>query len=269
MSMLPLTTAWRPRGMGGGWGRLARVICATVMIAAVAGCSGSGLKASYKPVLLPVKLEVDRSGVQITGEQSLVTPLGVFSIGAAYSLDDPDDALTVVIRDAGPNPDDPRVVGFDRIYRVRSGTGEFTAIVNGTATIQIADRRVLIDVTRGDVRTIEFRNAQATVQQGAPGVADRWQAFWDDCFYSPMALSRWAYDDSTMGDYYGLGFVWFLLRLLAAIVLGVVDLILVVATFLAAVAYTFLGQTARNIVYGVEALALAFLLLLGWAASDV
>lgn len=125
---------------------------------------------------------------------------------------------------------------------------------------------MLIDVTHGTVRTVEFRGAETVIKERAAGVGDRWQGFWDTCFYSPMALSRWAYDDSTMGSLYGLGFVWFLLRLALAILLGMVDLVLVAATFLAAVAHTFFGPTARNIVYGVEALLFVFLAFTGWAA---
>ncbi|MBB6349488.1 hypothetical protein FHU36_006033 [Nonomuraea muscovyensis] len=260
------SSAGRGAGVAGGLRRLARVALATLAIVASAGCAAGEAKGSYKPALLPVKLEWDSSGVKVTGESSLVTPIGVFSIGAAYSLaGTADDALYVIIRNARKSPADPSVAGFDHIYKVKSGTGEFTAVVNGTAVIQIVDRQVLIDVTHGTVRTVEFRGAEAAVQERAAGIDDRWRSHWETCFYSPMALSRWAYDDSTMGSLYGLGFAWFLARLALAIVLGLVDLLLVAATFLAAVAYMFFGPTARNIVYGVEALVFVFFAFAGWA----
>ncbi|MGW2213892.1 hypothetical protein ACWCSD_02790 [Nonomuraea sp. NPDC001684] len=246
---------------------MARVVLA-VMILTTAGCAGTDVKASYHPAFLPVKLEWGSDGkVQVSGETSLVTPVGIFSIGAEYNLPEADDdAFYVVVRDARRSPDKPDVAGFDHIYKVNSGSGEFMAVVNGTAVIQVVRRQVLIDVTNGAVRTIEFKNAQATVKERSAGIGERWQEYWDTSFYSPMALSRWAYDDSTMSSWFGLGFLWFLVRLALAIVLGVVDVLLVVGCTLAAVAYVLFGPTGRNIVYGVETLLFLFFALSGWAS---
>ncbi|MFI9589878.1 hypothetical protein [Nonomuraea sp. NPDC052265] len=173
---------------------------------------------------------------------------------AEYNLPEADDdAFSVVVRDARKSPDNPNVAGFDHIYKIDSGSGEFTAVVNGTAVIQVVRRQVLIDVTNGTVRTIEFKNAEATVKERSKGIGDRWQEYWDTSFYSPMALSRWSYDDSTMSGWFGLGFLRFLVRLALAIVLGVVDVVavvLVVGCTPAAVAYVLFGPTGRNIVYG-------------------
>ncbi|MFI6181148.1 hypothetical protein ACIA8R_36870 [Nonomuraea sp. NPDC051191] len=265
-SAAPAATTRRRRSMEDHFEMVARVVLA-VMILTTAGCAGTGMKASYHPTFLPVKLEWGSDGmVQVSGETSLVTPVGVFSIGAAYNLPEADDdAFYVVVRDARKSPDNPDVAGFDHIYKVNSGSGEFTAVVNGTAVIQVVRRQVIVDVTNGTVRTIEFRNAETAVKERSAGIGDRWQEFWDASFYSPMALSRWAYDDSTMSSWFGLGFLWFLVRLALAIVLGVVDVILVVGCTLAAVAYVLIGPTGRNIVYGVEALLLLFLALSSWA----
>jgi hypothetical protein len=236
------------------------------MVLTTAGCKGTEVKTSYHPAFLPVKLEWGPSGMKVTGESSLVTPIGIFSIGAEYSLPDKEaDVLYVILRDNHPPPNSPDIAGLDRIYKVRSGEGRFTAVVNGTAVIQVVDRQVLIDVTNGNVQTIEFRGAEPAVQERTSTIGDRWQTFWDDSSYSPMSLSRWAYDDSTMTSWFGLGFVWFLVRLALAIVLGVIDLLLTVACTLAAVAFVFFGPTARNITYGVEALTFLIISGLAWA----
>ncbi|NRQ31078.1 hypothetical protein HII36_04410 [Nonomuraea sp. NN258] len=245
---------------------IARVLLAA-MIMVTTGCQGSDVQASYRPAFLPVKLEWGPAGWKVTGESTLVTPLGVFSIGAHYTLTEPgDDVLHVILRDARRDPGNPNITGYDHIYRVKTGEGRFRAVVNGTAVIEVVDRQILIDVTRGDVQTVEFTGGgQPVAQQRTATFGDKWQEYWDSCFYSPMALSRWAYDDSTMDSWFGLGFVWFLVRLLLAIVLGVVDVALTVGCFLAAVAYTLAGPTARNIMYGLEALIASFVCLVLWA----
>ena len=57
-------------------------------------------------------------------------------------------------------------------------------------------------------------------------ISHRWHKGWDLSFYHPFSFSRWAYDDSTIGKWYGVGFVWFFLRLALALVLGLVDIAL-------------------------------------------
>ncbi|MFG1942603.1 hypothetical protein [Nonomuraea sp. NPDC048826] len=228
---------------------------ALVFMLGAAGCAGSGVKASYHPALLPVKLEWGNGAIKITGEKSIVTPIGVFAVGLEHPVvAKKENALYVIFRNRDASLPGSTVAGVDHVYEVLSGGGRFVAVVNGTATIEISKQEVLIDVTDGTLKVVEFKGAQAVVQEQPGGIGKRWQEFWDDCFYSPMALSRWAYDDSTMDRWYGLGFLWFLVRLILALVLGVVDLILTVGCFLAAVGYLVAGTTGRNIVYGVEAL---------------
>ncbi|MDA0632448.1 hypothetical protein OUY22_03400 [Nonomuraea sp. MCN248] len=253
-----------------GLGRRSRTLfravaaVAVVMMLGGSGCAGSGVKASYRPALLPVKLEWGNGNINITGETSIVTPVGVFSVGLEHSVvAKKADALYVIFRNRHASLPGSSVAGVDHIYEVMSGGGRFVAVVNGTATIEISDQEVLIDVTDGALKVVEFKGAQAVVQEQQGGVALRWQQFWDDCFYSPMGLSRWAYDDSTIDSWYGLGFLWFLFRLFFALILGVVDLVLTVGCFLAAVGFLVAGQTGRNIVYGVEVLVFLFVLFAG------
>ncbi|MFI7448211.1 hypothetical protein ACIBQX_11995 [Nonomuraea sp. NPDC049714] len=243
-----------------------RVVTALMLLMGVgaAGCSSVDVKASYRPAFLPVKLEWGPDGmVKLTGDSSIVTPIGVFSLGTEHALSaKKPNVIYVIFRNANGVLPGSTVVGTDQVFEVMSGGGQFTAVVNGTAVIQVADQEVLIDVTDGSVRVIEFKAAQAVMQEQPSGIALRWQQFWDDCFYSPMALSRWAYDDSTMDKWFGLGFFWFLIRLVLALILGVVDLLLTAGCFLAAIGFLVAGTTGRNIVYGVEVLLFIILVFL-------
>lgn len=221
----------------------------------------------YRPVVLPVKFSLNSSGISVTGERTLVTPIGVFSVGAKYSLPDKArDTIYVVIRDRNE-----RSIGFDHTYQVRSGQGEFTAVVNGTTTIQVVDRQVLIDVTDSTVESIEFKSVEpmATEQQDdlAMRLLGRWNTYWNDSFYTPLDLFNWAYDDSTMTKWYGIGFAWFLLRLVAALILLIPDLLLSLLVLVAGVAYVLIGTAARNIVYGLGALVVLFSVVGGIAAA--
>jgi hypothetical protein len=56
----------------------------------------------------------------------------------------------VIIRDANASRDGS-VAGFDHIYEVKSGAGGFRAVVNGTTSVQVVNREVLIDISRGTV----------------------------------------------------------------------------------------------------------------------
>ncbi|MET9336421.1 hypothetical protein [Nonomuraea sp. NPDC003804] len=245
--------------------RIIRVLLVIAVLVGTSACSDTQVKGSFRPAFVPVSLEWGPGGLKVSGQSSLVTPVGVFSIGAEYALpDSEDDALYVIVRNATEVPPGQTEVGFDHIYKVRTGQGEFTAVVNGTTRIQVVDRTVLIDVTDGQVRTITFAQAEVTVKEHVPGPVERWNTYWAGSFYSPFALSRWAYDDSTMSRWFGLGFVLFLLRLVVAIILGVVDVVLLVCCVVAAVAYVLFGQTGTNIAYGVEVL-LGLLFALGLA----
>ncbi|MBI4771454.1 MAG: hypothetical protein HY784_13860 [Chloroflexi bacterium] len=82
--------------------------------------------------------------------------------------------------------------------------------------------------------------------------------------YHPFALAKWAYDDSTIGQWYGLGFLWFLLRFVLAVLLGLLDLVLIVVLGVGVLLHSLLGVTARNVYFGF--LALAVLLAIGASA---
>lgn len=256
-----------------GWGRtvFASLAVAAVAVLPVSCGTNPDAQVGYKPPILPVKFVLSSSGVTISGDRSLVTPMGTFSVGAKYSLSpSKSDSVYVIIRDK-----DQGETGFDQIYEVKSGQGEFTAVVNGTTTIQVRDRQVLIDVTDGKVNSIELKGVERTANisegQGDNIVAvaeSRWRGYWDTAFYTPLALFNWAYDDSTMSEAYGIGFVWFLIRLLAALVLFIGDIILTLACTIAAIATVFFGTTGRNIAYGIEAL-LGIFIIGGGVASII
>ena len=180
----------------------------------------------YGPPLLPVEFVISEDGISVEADRSIVTPVGSFSVGAKYELPyrEP-DTIYVFIRDNG----------FDKVYNVRTGGGEFTAVVDGTTTIQVKDGRVLIDVSEGSVRSIKFQRVEAdAVAAGNRGGDSNWaaqqRAKWnhgyETSFYHPFALSRWAYDDTTISKWCGIGFVWFLLRLFLAVILLAVDIVL-------------------------------------------
>ncbi|MGC5013130.1 hypothetical protein ACLQ2R_20425 [Streptosporangium sp. DT93] len=226
-----------------------------LVLLVLTGCSASAIEGSYRPLFIPVKFTMNGSGeVQVSGESTLVTPVGVFSISAKHNIPNRrSDAVYVIIRDANGSGDGS-VAGRDHIYEVRSGAGEFRTRVHGRASVKVVDREVLIDVTPGTVLTIEFTGSRVIVQERPADIVTRWQQYWASSLYTPMSLSTWAYDDSTMGKWFGIGFVWFLVRLVAALVLFVFDALLTVGCLLAAAAFALFGPTGQNIVYGLEIL---------------
>jgi hypothetical protein len=263
----------RARHAGRSAGRIALAVVFLGVL--VAGCTGDAGDAGdadpqvrYKPPFLPVEFIIGPDGVDIEGDRTIVTPIGVFETGATYALSSRRDSIYVVIRGAparnGGSASGTRTMTsrVDQVYQVRGGGDQFTAVVNGTSTIQVSGRKVLIDVTRGGVNRIQLRRAAVGAQQarGEPTWlevrAQRWGQHWRGSWYKPMMLSRWAYDDSTIGRWYGLGFVWFMVRFVAAIVLFLFDIVGTVVCVPAALSYVFFGATGRNIVYGIAAVFL-------------
>lgn len=231
-------------------GTMAWRVVFVVLVAVLCAACGSGVEpeVGYKPTFLPVEFGIGQSGVSVTGDPSLVTPIGEFSIGARYSLPDVNQGdIYVILRD--------RKIGYDHIYEVKTGGDQFTAVVNGTTTVSIVNSQVTIDITSGTIDSVRFRTAPQQISEESGGslwrtIVTRWDAGWQQSWYRPYVLTRWAYDDSTIEKWYGIGFIWFLLRLLLAIILAMVDTVLSLGFLLGQVGFLIFGPTGRDLIYG-------------------
>jgi hypothetical protein len=130
-------------------------------------------------------------------------------------------------------------------------------VADGRVVVDTRPDQVEIDVVRGKVQHVSLMGtASGSTDDLARARAwwdrhsDMWDRGWAESWYKPFAMTRWAYDDSTIGEWYGLGFAWFLLRLALAVMIGILDAILTFFFLLGQVGYFFFGPTARNIVYG-------------------
>jgi hypothetical protein len=219
-----------------------------------AACAGGAVEPEikFKPTFLPVSLGFGPSGVSVEGDDELMTPIGEFSIGASYELPTPaKGSIYVILRN--------RKTGYDRIFRLTSGSDQFAAVVNGTTSISVVNDQVTIDVTSGTINKVAFRQVAQPIAEekseswltALPGsVVNRWDEGWQQSWYKPFALARWAYDDSTIEKWYGVGFVWFMLRLALAVLLAAVDLALTLGFLVGQFFFLIFGPTGRDIVYG-------------------
>jgi len=226
------------------------VIMIPLLALLCSACGGSvNPTLSYKaPAFLPFSITIGKhdNNPTIEGHLSLITELGVFSIGGQYELPAPvSGTIRVILRN--------RRTGFDEIYQVRTGGDQFAAVVNGTTTISVSQDQVLIDITNGTIQKITFKqvNSQiAEAQSSSDGISrvvrtpmNRWDTGWNRSWYKPFMLSRWAYDDSTITKWYGLGFVWFFLRLILACILGIFDVFLTIFFFIGQLAVLCFGPS--------------------------
>jgi hypothetical protein len=127
---------------------------------------------------------------------------------------------------------DQRIGYFQDGYTANSGQPELTrALWKFLADHATHPLRVLLPDTPGYDDLDQFRGiggdergdvSFAEYLDGWPG----WSKGWEASLYKPFMLTRWAYDDSTIDKWCGLGFVWFLLRLALTLVLLLVDLVL-------------------------------------------
>jgi hypothetical protein len=217
---------------------------------ACAACTENnpGSNITYTPEFLPVHLSLSSSGVSIGGNTSLVTPVGSFSIGASYQLLPLYNGTYVVLRN--------RTTGYDKIFEVHYGGSQFSAVINGTTSIEVSNGQVLIDVTSGNVKEVTFKRAPSEIpKQSQPSwlhpITARWDAGWGQSWYKPFALTRLAYNDSTIGKWYGIGFAWFLLRLILTIIFFIIDAILSLGFLLGQIGFLLFGATGRNVIYGI------------------
>lgn len=149
----------------------------------LSGCA----RASYKPVFLPVKFNIDNEGnISVEGELSIVTFVGEFSVGAEYTINPENDNILVVIRDRKKGSR-----GMDTIYRVRSEKDSFIAVLDGTTTVQVVDRQVVIDVTDARVRTIQLKDPDNTIKV-------------DSNKYYPFQVSGWVLKQGSAWRFFGV-----------------------------------------------------------------
>jgi hypothetical protein len=229
--------------------RRAAAFTAVIFIAlSLASCGGDASpQVRYGPPLLPIEFVIDDDGISVEGDTSISTPIGSFSVGAKYQLPYRDPGtIYVLIRNRG----------YDQVYNVKTGGGEFTAVVDGRTTIQIRDGQVLIDVSEGQIHSIKFQRMETAAASAGDDQnwwdhqQTKWNQGYESSWYHPFALSRWAYDDGTISQWCGLGFIWFLIRLFLALILGVIDVFLSLIFVIAQIIYMFAGSTGRNIVWG-------------------
>jgi hypothetical protein len=243
-----------------------KILCLALAFLITVGCAACtennpGSSITYTPEFLPVHLILSSSGVSIGGNTSLITPVGSFSIGASYQLLPPYNGTYVVLRN--------RTTGYDKIFEVHYGGNQFSAVINGSTTIDVSNGQVLIDVTAGNIKEVTFKRVPNEIpKQSQPSwlhpITARWDAGWEQSWYKPFALTRLAYNDSTIRKWYGIGFVWFLLRLILTIVFFIIDVILSLGFLLGQIGFLFFGATARNVIYG-----LLVLIALGFAGLVV
>jgi len=102
----------------------------------------SSLFASYKPPILPVEFTIDEDGVEISGSSSIVTPIGVFSIGSSNNFSfEENSCLYVTIKNYNTNK--------KRIYEIDYGK-KLHLRNDGETDISMKSNSIEINVYEGE-----------------------------------------------------------------------------------------------------------------------
>jgi hypothetical protein len=255
-----------------GRGSALAVVISLLLGLSLTGCGGTPTASvSFKGNFLPVGISISTDGKSfVQGDVSYATAIGTFSIGAKYDLPQRNSSsIYVILRN--------RHTGFDKVYEVRTDGAQFNAVVNGTTSITVTRDQVLIDITSGTIRKIAFKQVHSQLAEASNGgwwpgtrhaIAARWDAGWAQSWYKPYGMARWAYSDSTIEKWYGAGFVWFLLRLAFAIILGLIDTLLTLGFLLGQAAFIIFGPTGRDVTYGLIVLGV-IVTVIGMVLSDL
>ena len=222
------------------------------------GSDSTGTNVTYQPFsFLPLSFNISGSGISVQGNKSLATPIGDFSISTHRSLAPTDGkSIYLILRD--------RRTGYDRVFDVHTGSDDFSTVINGTTSINVTNDQVMIDVTSGSIKKITFQRTSGEIpERSQPNWLQRqwhkpfasWDTGYHESWYHYFGLSRWAYSDNTMGQWYGIGFVWFLLRLALAVTLGFIDVFLSAGLLIGQIFFVLFGPTGRDVSYGLLVIA--------------
>lgn len=149
---------------------LSRLVCGLALSSLgcdqVSGISPSA-SVSYTPPLSPITLSWDSRGeLAVSGTHGIVTPLGLFELGAHASIPPEEDGLLVILQD--------RRLGTEKVFRVR-GSAEW--IVETPDRVRISGRRILIEVDSDAVRPARLiPKTGRTPPMGIRSLAGKWRS---------------------------------------------------------------------------------------------
>ncbi|QTR51971.1 DUF1566 domain-containing protein [Thiothrix unzii] len=129
--------------------RLTRAVLLFLFLFAIAFTSQSqaeGLRVGWKPPFLPITITADADGIDISGDKSIATPVGVFYAGYSHDLlKKQNDNLQLVIRDKEG----------EHVYEIRNNK-KLSVVTDGITLIEAENNVVVVDVTKGKTVKIQF-----------------------------------------------------------------------------------------------------------------
>jgi formylglycine-generating enzyme required for sulfatase activity len=172
-----------------------RIVIAVVLAIAVVTVSGCSQSISYKPTGFPLKVTINNRGEVLFGaEASISTPIGAFSIGVEQTINPEEDIITLIVRDRRKAADK-----VDAVYRIQMEDQNVVVTLDGKTTLEISKRLIVVDVTEGTVRTIEFtkKNHNSGQTQPLPNQGD---AFTDNLNGAKLEMIRVPSGNFLMGS---------------------------------------------------------------------
>lgn len=128
-----------------------RVACILFLLSILwttAGCSGVFPHASYRSPILPICFTISPEDITISGESSLVTPIGTFSLGASYRVADVgDNDLVLILRN--------RSTREEHVYRIREGRNA-QIVVDGHLIVEVSRNEVVVDITEAEQVEVRY-----------------------------------------------------------------------------------------------------------------
>lgn len=162
--------------------RLTRAVLLFLFLFAIAFTSQSqaeGLRVGWKPPFLPITITADADGIDISGDKSIATPVGVFYAGYSHDLlKKQNDNLQLVIRDKEG----------EHVYEIRNNK-KLSVVTDGITLIEAENNVVVVDVTKGKTVKIQFSTKGEEASAATSSTND-----------TPRSSSR-EFSSSTSGQY--------------------------------------------------------------------
>ena len=152
----------------------------------------------YEPLIVPIKFSatftIDPNGnISVGGSVGLITELGIFSVDADVELNAtpaPDETILIIRHHRGPD----QLV--DSAYQIKTGE-EIVIALNGRSTIDVLNRRVLIDASKAQITSLVVKNASgaSSLQPVIALSTQTWRTFGNaEAVREPGGIIRLTFD---------------------------------------------------------------------------
>lgn len=229
-------------------------LCAMAIIIAL-GCTSCATRFTYEPPIIPVQFLIDpmTGAINVQSEFAIKTLIGKIGIESESptTINSPYQGVMVVFHNERQQ--------YYEYYLICTDGEQFTAIINGRTKISATNRIVEIDISDGNVESVEV-NVQRMSDQPLEGGCSKWKPYPGG--YYPFKFFKMISSTAAPEQ----GWITFVAQYFVAIIAGIFDLLIMLILTPGVLIETWIappnGKLIRNIYLTIIILVPPFALLI-------